>query len=135
MLSEPITLTFDRKQYHPLGFNSSRVVPPMTLTPVLTSTSDGVLVRSVSAGFCPMPNTLTDVAMVLKLGFEPNGCLPQALRQLAMDPSTASASDGTLVNIAIARVAHLNSGLRFIIVSLDPNGLVHGSTHGLRTQH
>src|ERR1700674_769136 len=97
MLSTPITLTFDRKQYHPLGFNSSRLVPPMTLTAGFTRTRDGESVRMVSAGRCPMPKTLTDVAGVVYLGLLPKGCLPQALRQVAMDGSTSSASDGVFV--------------------------------------
>jgi hypothetical protein len=32
----------------------------------------------------------------------------------------------------MAMVAHLSSGLMFIVVSLDSNGLAHGRTHVLR---
>src|SRR4029450_898193 len=96
MMREPITLTFDLKQYHPLGFNSERRVRPMTLTPVSTNTSDGELVRSVSAGGFAMRTTLTDVESVLYLGLAPKGCFPQAWRQRAMDESTSAASAGRL---------------------------------------
>jgi len=65
MVRPPITLTLVRKQYQPLGFKSSIVVPPMTLTPGLTMTKDGELVTSESVGSSPIPKTLTDVASVL----------------------------------------------------------------------
>src|SRR5882724_4170628 len=120
MMREPITLTFDLKQYHPFGFNRSTLVRPMTFTPVSTNTSDGELVRSVSAGFAPMPNTLTDVESVLYVGLEPKGCLPQALRQLAIAGSTVAASDGTLIDIAMHSDTKLGICLKFIVILPNP---------------
>ena len=67
-----------------------------------------------------MPNTLTDVESVLYEGLEPKGCLPHALRQLAIAGSTPAASDGTLIDIAMDIIAKLSSCLIFIVVSLDP---------------
>jgi hypothetical protein len=93
----------------------------MTVTPGFTRTRDGESVRSVSAGFCPMPKTFTDVARVLYLGLFPKGCVPQALRQLGMDSSTPLASDDALIKIAAPIVTQVSSCLVFIIASSDSN--------------
>src|ERR1035437_1505663 len=65
MVSPPMTLTVVRKQYQPLGLSTCTIEPPATLTPGLTKTRAGPFVGSVSAVSGPMPNTLTDVDIVL----------------------------------------------------------------------
>ena len=73
MLTLPRILTVVRRQYQPLGFNNSMVVPPITLKLGLINTRVGELVGSVSAAAFPIPNTLADVPKVLNCGDFPKG--------------------------------------------------------------
>ena len=59
MVTLPMTLVFERKQYQPLGFMSRMVVPPITLSAESISTSSGSLVGARSSVFWPMPKTFT----------------------------------------------------------------------------
>ena len=91
MITPPIILIVVRMQFQPLGFSNLMVDSPSTLTLGLINTREGELVGSVSLGSLPIPNTLTDVPIVLNCGVFPNGLSPQALRQAAIALSASRA--------------------------------------------
>ena len=91
MLTLPMILIVVRMQYQPLGFSNSMLDPPSTLRFGLINTREGELVGSVSLGSLPIPNTLTDVPIVLNFGVFPKGLSPQAFRQAAIALSASRA--------------------------------------------
>ncbi len=107
---------------------------PMTLTPGLTKTNEGVSVRWVSADCFPIPKTFTEVPMVWYFGLVPNGCSPQARRQLAIElsGSSAEAISAAIGDEKITRHITSSFGRFMVLTFVIPNQMDQSKTSTLQ---
>src|ERR1700687_6519888 len=86
MLIAPATVTVERKQYQPLGFDRRIVLRPITLTAGRTRIRAGLSVgASLPDWAAPIPKTLTPVPITLSAGlpFLKGADLPHEVIQAA----------------------------------------------------